>query len=63
MLGILEFCEIFGVAGCGVVRGWVCGGRDFFIFSFILVAQAWCLRFYSFILRLFNLSLVLLKLW
>ena len=41
MLGILEFCEIFGVAGCGfAVRGWVCGGRDFFIFSFILVAQA-----------------------
>ena len=36
------------MAGCGVVRGWVCGGRDFFIFSFILVAQAWCLRFYSF---------------
>lgn len=33
------------MAGCGVVRGWVCGGRDFFIFSFILVAQAWCLRF------------------
>ena len=51
------------MAECGIVRGWVCGGCDFFIFSFILVAQAWCLRFYSFILRLFNLSLVLLKLW
>ena len=49
--------------GAVFVRGWVCGGCDFFIFSFILVAQAWCLRFYSFILRLFNLSLVLLKLW
>ena len=24
------------MAGCGVVRGWVCGGCDFFIFSFIL---------------------------
>ena len=51
------------MAGCGVVRGWVCGGCDFFIFSFILVAQAWCLRFIllTFVLLFVRIVRVLYK--